>query len=45
MTEGFMPPRVGVPVPKRDLHVFLAYSFFIGAIGFAVGWFVAKLLW
>jgi hypothetical protein len=46
MTDlGFMPPRVGVPVPQRDMYVFMAYTFFIAAVGFAVGWIIAKYVW
>lgn len=37
--------RLMVPVPKHDLYVFLAFTFFMMTIGFAVGWFVAKYLW
>jgi hypothetical protein len=32
-------------LPRRDLAVFLAYTFFILSIGFAAGWFVAKYFW
>ena len=42
---SIVPPLLGVPLPKRDLYVFLAYTFFMMTIGFAVGWIVAKTIW
>ena len=35
----------GMPIPARDRNVFLAYTFFIGVVGFAIGWFIAKFVW
>ena len=42
---NIVPPLLGIPLPRRDLYVFLAFTFFIAAVGFAVGWFVAKFFW
>jgi len=44
MTD-FMPPRVGVPLPKNQITIFYAFTFFIFALGFAAGFLVAKYLW
>ena len=30
-------------VPRRDLYIYLAYTFFIAAIGFAAGWIVNSM--
>jgi len=32
-------------IPRHDLTVFLAFTFFVFSIGFAVGWFIAKFIW
>jgi hypothetical protein len=32
-------------VPRHDLVVFLAFTFFMMTIGFAAGWLVAKYIW
>ena len=34
-----------IPLPRRDVYVFLAFTFFIFTIGLAVGWFIAKTIW
>jgi hypothetical protein len=32
-------------IPKHDLAVFLAFTFFIFAIGLAVGWYIGKFIY
>jgi len=42
---NILPPRVGIPLPKREIRIFMAFTFFIFAIGFAVGFLVKMYLW
>jgi len=38
-------PIPGVPVPTRERNIFLAYTFFMMAIGFAAGFLFKMFLW